>query len=295
MKKLTLLLVALLLIAIPSTIAYFSGQHTYETKSCVSCHANIEQDLRLGTTVMATYDCGLCHYFIGITNFSEKGHSAVNNACNDCHPDVEDQFISNDDSHKNLYQNAISDYTKKYANEACTLCHSDSQNIIIFSRPEFIEYNIVDSNGTLTIQNFIEGNDVRNDVILNRNNGFHSFLSGVDVGCTECHTDITSAIDTGGHYPANTTFHSASSTCIICHDNYNQAGKAQHVSNVSSCTGCHNTHNGSILNSIKDYPEKYEGNFCLGCHKDSVPYYPLANSTSSFRVYLEPNSNVIII
>lgn len=294
MKKITLLIIALVLIATPNTIAYFKGQHTYESRTCVDCHASIEQDVLQGTTAMAAYDCTICHYFISITNSSVKGHNAVNNACNDCHPDAEDQFITRDDSHKNFYQESILDDSMLYANEACHMCHSDSSKNMIYTRPEFIEFEVVNTSGNWTIQNFLEGNEMNYNVALNRNNGLHTILGGADVGCTECHTDITNAIDIGGHYPVNTTFHAISSTCALCHDNYDQGGRAQHVSKSTTCISCHTTHNGSILSSIDDYSSGFEGNICLGCHKNSIPYLPANNSTTNFKVYLEPGSDVII-
>lgn len=294
MKKLVLLLIAIALIATPETISYFTGQHTYESKSCVACHANIDQDVRQGNTVMATYDCILCHYYISINGSSVRGHTSVNNACDDCHPNVDDQFISKNDSHKNFYQAAILDNSMLSANEACHMCHSDSGKRFVYSRPEFIEYEVVNDSGTWTIQNFLEGTDSNYNVVLSSNNGLHTIRSGADVNCTECHTDITTAIDAGGHYPVNTTFHSGSSTCTLCHDNYGPVGRIQHSSNSSTCVNCHSTHNGSILGSINNYPLNVKGNICLGCHKTSLPYVPANNTTTNFKVYLEPGSTVII-
>ncbi|MCL7412482.1 MAG: hypothetical protein M8353_02565 [ANME-2 cluster archaeon] len=294
MKKLVLFLIAIALIAIPNTMSYFSGQHSYETKNCVACHPGIEQDVRQGNTVMATYECILCHYYISITDPSFLGHTSVNNACDDCHPDVDDQFISQNDSHKNFYQTAILDNSMLSANEACHMCHSDSNKSFVYSRPEFIEYEVVNDSGTWTIQNFQEGTRTTYNAVLNGNNGLHTIQSGADVGCTECHTDITTAIGAGGHYPVNTTFHSVSSNCIFCHDNYGPVGRIQHASNSSTCVSCHSTHNASIIGSINNYPLNIKGNICLGCHKTSVPYVPANNTTTNFKVYLEPGSDVII-
>ncbi|MBW6517743.1 MAG: hypothetical protein K0A89_04480 [ANME-2 cluster archaeon] len=294
MKKLILLLIAIAFIATPNTISYFTGQHTFESKSCMACHNSIELDVKQGTTLMATFDCIQCHYYISISNSSVQGHSTVNNACIDCHLNVGDQFISKNDSHKNFYQAAILDNSMLSTNEACLMCHSDINKSFIFSRPEFIEYEVMNDSGTWTVQNLLEGATVNNNINFNSNNGTHTILSGADVGCTKCHTDITTAIGTGGHYPVNTTFHSASSTCALCHDNYDQVQLVQHVSNSSTCISCHSTHNGSIINSINNYPMNVKGNICLGCHMTSAPYLPANNTITNFKVYLEPGSDVII-
>lgn len=297
MKKILLLLLSLTLIAVPSTMGYFIGEHSYNIKSCIDCHSREGNDITLGTT-MTTFSCINCHPFDSTSGLTENGHSATNNMCNDCHIYTDDQFISKSDSHQNLYQAAIDDNSKAYANEACFFCHSDAKKSIDFYRPEFIEYEIVDMNGNWIVQNFNEGTEINYHIVLNRNNGLHSFLSGADTGCIECHTDITNAINTGGHYPSNIDKgpHQTTSTCVHCHDNRYKGTREQHVSKSITCVSCHSLHTSgvNILDSISNYPAKYEGNICLGCHNNTVAYTPPINSTTNFKVFLEPSSVVII-
>jgi len=295
MKKIVLLLITLTLIAIPNTVSYFVGEHSYNAKSCIDCHSREGNDVTLGTA-MITFSCINCHPSGSISGLTENGHSSSNNMCNDCHTYAESQFISKSDSHQNLYQIAIDDNSRTYANEACLFCHSGATKSIDFYRPEFIEYEIVDIDGNWIVQNFNEGTEINYHISLDRNNGLHSILSGDDVGCIECHTDITSAIDKGGHYPISAAFHTTSSTCAFCHDNWNQGARDQHVSRSITCVSCHPSHilGGSILNSIPNYPAKHEGNICLGCHSSTAAYVPTLNNVTNFKVFLEPSSVVII-
>ena len=295
MKKILLLVLTLTLIAVPSTMSYFTGQHTYDAKTCIDCHPDEENDVTMGTA-MTTFSCINCHPFGPTSGLIENGHSATDNMCNECHIYTENQFISQGDSHQNLYQAAIDDDSRVYANEACFFCHSDATKSIDFYRPEFIEYEIVDIGGDWFIQNFIEGTEINYQISLNRNNGLHSTLSGADVGCTECHTDITTAINTSGHFPSNKAPHQNTSSCAQCHDNWNQGTRDQHVSKSITCVSCHSSHTlgVNILDSISNYPAEYEGNICLGCHKNMAAYVPQLNNVTNFKVFLEPSSVVII-
>lgn len=298
MKKFLLLLVALTLIATPSTVAYFNGLHsfsyTYNSKSCTDCHLGISNEISRGTTFMNNFTCDYCHPFISTAGLNKSGHIATNNACNDCHRNVDDEFLLNEDSHKNMYLAAINDYSRIYANEACFFCHSDMNKSIDYSRPEFIEFDVSVAGNDWVVQNMTAGNYKNYRITFESNSGIHATKNGVDAGCTQCHTDITTSIVNGGHYPVNGLFHTDISVCNLCHDNYNMGTKYQHVSKNTACVGCHATHTGNISNSINNYPGVFEGNICNGCHNNPIPYSPSANSTTGFKVYLEPRYEVII-
>ncbi len=145
------------LIALPETLALFSGQHNfYDVLSnnayagngtgntaipCEKCHADIAAELQSdANSPHSNQSCQTCHMTValsseGIKN-SENGsfHAAADPACLDCHgnnattvdnvsaPDAMNIF--NNSIHEPFAAGSLNSSLLKDANEACVACHT---------------------------------------------------------------------------------------------------------------------------------------------------------------------------
>jgi len=86
-------------------------------------------------------------------------------------------------------------------NEACVSCHSAFNNDINFTRPEFIEWDIINSSGTWTISNLVIGQSRQFMKRSHREFRWGNciiFVSGSDINCMSCHEDIKQAVMQAG-------------------------------------------------------------------------------------------------
>jgi hypothetical protein len=149
--------------------------------------------------------------------------------------------ITNAESHTHFVSGANSDPLMNGENEACVLCHTAFNINVSFIRPEFIEWDIINSSGTWTISNLAIGQMKIAKVvnITQTNNGkLHNIRSG-EIDCVSCHEDIRQAVLGGGH--SNEQWRK----------NHNYTG---YMDINSYCKSCHKP---STQNNIRNspYPE----------------------------------------
>lgn len=278
MKISTILIIgvlALFLSTIPNTIQTFSGSHEYGDKECEECHSN---NINTGD-VMVGLSCVGCHHGNG------GSHLVDLPACKSesCHPGVQ-VLYDTEDPHRNLALNASESATLRSENEACFLCHANINAQFNFIRPQYIEFDIIKGMNNWSIQNLTEGPDTSHQISIQREGRSHLWLSGSEIQCTPCHTDITANL--AAHYPSSNSAHpTTGDQCLNCH----QKSSSQHTAISVLCIECHdqdhtiNRHKG-LFAQISEQPTQYQANICIGCHNKNHT----GGQSSHFKVYLEP-------
>jgi len=272
---------ALLLSSMPNTIQTFSGSHEYGNKECEECHTNI---INTGN-VMASISCIGCH------NQNGGSHLIDLPACmsESCHTDIQEIYNA-EDPHSDLAVKAFESTTSRSENEACLFCHANINAQFNFNRPQYIEFDIIGEMNNWTIQNLIEGPDVSHQISIQREDRSHLWISGSEIQCTPCHTDITAS--PSAHYPSSkdSTHPTTGVQCLNCH----QKSSSQHTARSVSCIECHDqyntisTHQG-LFAQISEQPPQYQANICIGCHNENnTSGQSPDSSVSHFKVYLEP-------
>lgn len=177
-RKSLLLAVAVLAIGLyimPSTLSLFSGQHTFNNGSevsCRKCHEDIYSELNSGASLspQAPHSslnygkCQVCHTtgtiegkFAGSsngilditeTNLSNdsKAHASITVECVFCHDLVATEITGVNESHRSFYNSSKADSSTngtnllKGGNEACIGCHTHIWVNVTWNRP--VGYNI---------------------------------------------------------------------------------------------------------------------------------------------------------
>lgn len=271
---------ALFLSTMPNTIQTFSGSHEYGGKECEECHSD---NINTGD-VMASISCTGCHHENGGSHLIDLP------ACKSesCHPGV--QVLYDDkDPHNNLAVKASESTTLRYDNEACFLCHANINAQFNFIRPQYIEFDIIRGMKDWTIQNLTEGPDISHQISIQREGRSHLWISGSEIQCTPCHTDITANLS--AHYPSSkySAHPTTGDQCLNCH----QKSSSQHTAISVLCLDCHNQdhtiikHKG-LFAQISEQPTQYQANICIGCHNENHT----GGHESHFKVYLEPTYRV---
>ena len=260
----------------PDTIQTFSGSHESGNKECEECHTD---NTNTGD-VMPSLSCIDCH------NENDGSHIIDLPACKSesCHPGLQVLYNASD-PHNNLAVNASESNTLHFENEACFLCHANINVRFNFIRPQYIEFDIFN----WTLQNLTVGPDVSNQISIQRDGISHLWISGSEIQCIQCHTDITANLS--AHYPSSDSAHPTTGVqCPNCH----QKSSFQHTARYVLCIECHNQsyinseHQG-LFDQISEQPTQYQGNICIGCHNDNNVS---GSSASHFKVYLESVYNV---
>ena len=167
MKSIGLVLIATIaigLFAMPATMAYFTGQHTFTGGAdvqCSKCHGAIEDEfLNANNTVHESMICNDCHVTTNMNNASmnpadKTGHASIAVECMDCHDsavfagpqagstpnangDTHD-ITSPDAAHGDWYQAALNDGNDDSltpstgANEVCIACHTHTAVEILWT------------------------------------------------------------------------------------------------------------------------------------------------------------------
>lgn len=237
-------LVVASILVLPSVYSIFSGQHTMNDPgsiNCLKCHPDIKQELGLSSH-HTYFSCGNCH---NLDPLSNQTHSAKRAECLDCHAsptrlvtDIDNntymtplatvfgENVVNAESHNPFVTGAVLSSLKEGKNEACVACHSSLNNDIIFTRPEYIEYDVVNL-GDWVIQNLSIGPAKKVNVSRDIDGRLHIIPNVGDVSCVSCHQDIQQAVLNGGHSfeqerrkhdPDNSVYrNSINDYCRSCH------------------------------------------------------------------------------
>lgn len=214
-------IVVLLLVVITALVtamlssALLGQQHNwydiYQTGNdvpCTKCHGNIEAeflDMPTGAP-HKTKTCEFCHrnetnvtYAVGdIASIhpGEEAHAASIPPCQQCHTPHITDIHSVNESHKPLVDTSD-------LNEACILCHTGFDKSMEFKRAEYLDYYVIYNTTTskYEIQNFsFEG--VSNTSISPMPSGAkHTWEDASGLDCFDCHSDVKSALENGGHVP----------------------------------------------------------------------------------------------
>ena len=249
-------IVAMGTMVMPSVYSAFSSDHSFKTGDvgCLSCHADIQGELD-SSAVHSTMKCADCHTDANLQSSGSHGNIMIPK-CITCHIDILQSLDK--DSHRPFVQSANSSKLKNGEDEACISCHSNIDKAITFSRPSFVEWDVINNGGFWLIANLAVGGSKNIKTSTNLgNNGIHKI--SIDNGCINCHSDIGNAVTKGGHsneqwkmsheysaYPDMNTY------CKSCHmpNTGNIAGTVPypaipfnsvvHASMTVSCLDCHN-------------------------------------------------------
>ncbi|NJD51801.1 MAG: hypothetical protein FIB07_02935 [Candidatus Methanoperedens sp.] len=350
-----LLIGALIVAAIfllPSVYSLFSGEHNIYPSGisrCLKCHPDIRQDL--DSSIHHTYfSCENCHYLNESLN---QLHSSDVPGCLDCHgmplrivtdsnnntfmtplAQVFGENITNAESHNPFISGAVSNSLMKGENEACIFCHSDYYKNVNFTRPEFIEWDVLNSSGTWTISNLVIGQmKIINGINTTGNPGgkLHNInLVTTYTDCISCHEDIKQAALAGGHSNEQwrknhnlSAYSDLNSYCKSCHKplTQNNAGTSPYPANpfnlpvhnsmTISCMDCHGR-SGNLFVDINGatrtppYNSSSMGNiensitlqpaFIQGyfCMACKNTGNPVPNNSLHFKYYTEPQVTIYV-
>ena len=264
-------IIALLLLSMPETLETFSGSHEFEISTCEKCHPD-----KVNTgQVMSNLRCISCH------DDNSDQHQVNLTQCKTCHSSA-DTLYDKAEPHKNVMDHAQESTVMDGENEACFMCHANVDIQFSFSRPRFIEFDIVAENNNWIILNLSVGTVATWTTSNQRNGNSHQWISSTEILCPTCHSDITENIS--AHYYTSSE-HTSEVDCRFCH----KKSASQHAAKSILCfESCHNSdHEGNLMVQISEQPQEYQSNICIGCHNHN-PENKESPSNTHFKVYLEP-------
>ena len=309
---------------IPSVYSTFNGQHSFidtGSKTCPSCHFDIQIELDSSMS-HSTMTCETCHVSPNLQNSVSHGNIIVPK-CMDCHANI---IPFDKDSHKPFIQGANSSL-KNGDDEACILCHSNTNKVMTFSRPSFVEWDVRNNNGSWLIENLRLGSIKNIGTSTNsENGGIHSI--SIDNGCINCHNDIRNAVIQGGHSNEKwqmkhdySAYPDMNAYCRSCHKSStgNIVGTVPypaipfnspvHASMTLSCLDCHikadliaNVNGGmrmapfnsGIMGNIdiamSKQPLAVQSYLCIACKNTGNP--SPVNGTLHFKINTEPDTTI---
>jgi len=330
--------------SVPSNIqtSESSGKHLFLSLNqlkCEKCHPDIGYDLT-NSSHHTYFSCNSCHQLYSTYHVSSIP------PCLECHgmePKVvidknKNTYIASSarvyagnptgaDAHIPFVLSATSSNLSVESNIACISCHSGLNNKIIFSRPEYIEWDVENSGGTWTIQNLALGDTM--DIKVTKLLDGKSHNVSIDTGCISCHQDIRQAVSNGGHSNEQwrmkhnyTDYSDMNAYCRSCHDpfssdNLNNSpypaypfNSINHGSIKISCMDCHgkqglsvsfngimktpiynSTSMGNIETSISHEPDYIQSYLCIACKNTGNP---VPNTSLHFKLYTEPEVTVYV-
>ncbi len=314
-----------------------AGIHSFPAQvDCEKCHSNIRDELN--NSLHHTYfSCTSCHQIYSTY------HASSTPPCLDCHGTspkvVTDQkgstFIASKasvyaennigaDAHIPFVLSANNSGLSTGNNIACSSCHSSFNNNISFIRPEFIEWDVVNSSGTWTIQNLTFGpnKEIRATKYLD---GKSHNTSTAD--CISCHEDIMQAVSNGGHSNEQwkhqhdyANYSDMNSYCQSCHRPVTQNtngispypespfNSPVHSAVQISCMDCHGKADISVYidgamrtpaysgmngieTSIAQQPAFVRSYLCIACKNTGNP---VPNNLLHFKLYTEPQVTIYV-
>lgn len=277
MKMLIFFMIALAslsLLAMPNTLQSSAGNHGFYIKECTACHEDtiyipIMTDLSMR---------GGCYY-----NAVPAGHGDIP-SCMTCHPDSKNLFDP-DESHRNAAIEAMGSNLMIHANEACFLCHGNIDINFDFSRPQYIEFDMIATAKQWYILNMTPG-PIQKHRTSSPQKDSDQWIIPSETDCRHCHSDIVQ--DVSSHYYPSSD-HPENVQCGYCHGK----STAQHSARSIPCTVCHVVHEGALMSEIPGQPREYQSKICIGCHnKDNYNKKPPSDSGTHFRIGLEPYYDV---
>jgi len=162
------------LVALPQTLALFSGQHNWYDISpagnqvpCQKCHADIAIEMSIGDGTTAngihrSIGCESCHIKALTDQGSTIGgpitndiHAAASPACLDCHDgsgagDARSILNGSEEVHKPFAKQANDSLLLKGSNEACIACHTHVAVQINWTRAYMISFSATENANTGT-------------------------------------------------------------------------------------------------------------------------------------------------
>lgn len=193
-----------------------SGKHSFTAKEqlksrCEKCHSNIRTELN-NSKHHTNFGCFSCH------QLHSTFHAASIPPCMRCHGSIPETVtdlnnnsfiapiaplysgaIGGPEPHIPLVLGANSSLISTDKNAACASCHSSFKNNITFTRPNFVEWDVVLSGDNWVIQNLTIGPGKKINVFKNLEGKVHNISNKQDVSCVSCHQDIKQAVLSGGH------------------------------------------------------------------------------------------------
>jgi len=154
-----------------------------ESRACEYCHRN-----ESGVTYAEGDGPGV--------QPGEEAHAASIPPCQQCHsPDTAD-LSSVNESHKSLNDTSG-------LNEACIMCHTGFDKSMKFTRALYVEYDITKVSGNWTVAGF--DFVLRNSTFRNQTppRSKHTWENASVLDCFDCHSDVKSALENGGHVPSS--------------------------------------------------------------------------------------------
>lgn len=255
------------------------GEHSFSKElSCEKCHLDVRNQLNI-STFHSDLSCKDCH----LMN-TTRAHASYTPLCADCH------IISkkSNDAHT-LDING---------NSMCSSCHSSFNNKIEYTRPEYLEWDVVNvtdsqNNSKWLIENLDFGPS--KSVLSEKNQDGKLHNISKDVDCVSCHQDIKDAVIKGGHsneqwehkhnYGSNMNAY-----CRSCHFSSTNHGGAK-----ISCLDCHNINNedmGHVGESMAQQKSFVQSYLCMACKNTNNPS-PYNNSLH-FKFYTEPDVTIYV-
>ncbi len=296
-----------------------TGQHVFVKKinvRCEKCHSDIRN--QLNTSVHFRKACRECHLK---EPERDLNHAAAIPKCLDCHSYIfDDPKINNNINRPIEAHMPIIDYgnASSEKNIACSSCHSTFTNNLEFSRPEYLEWDVVyNSEKNWTIENLTLGPNKVVRIKKKIDDKLHNITRNIN--CPLCHQDIREAATKGGHTNEQwkekhdiRDYNSEITYCRSCHkpivDAINAANYENHGGMKISCLDCH-TKNirvdirrdgnlreppwdsdkmGYIELSIAQKNKNLHSYLCMAC-KNTGPPKPEQGKPLHFKMYTEPN------
>jgi hypothetical protein len=275
--------------------------------SCVDCHQQIQNELN-NSALHSDLSCESCHRFNGsgilfaVHNTTgvyagKEAHASYTPQCLDCHgegvyvtgkdgfsiyappaPEFNEMYGSENSSHKIYVEASINHGFSVGENEACIGCHTNYSTRLEFKRSEYVQYDIVDTDPSWgygpglfvdwEIQNFESGAKNISTIMRNGIGQKHTWIENVN--CFDCHSDVVTAVENGGHIPNSFNPVGCESKRVKGH-----AGRSHNFSrsgvDISACESCHLTNSSNFEwdhsgHAQLDY-HAATTEHCLNCHK----------------------------
>ena len=246
---------------------------------CNKCHNNIEAEFTNMQTGAPhkSKTCGFCHrnetgvtYAVGDTPPSpisgEEAHAASIPACQQCHSHDTTDFSSVHESHKPLNESSES-------NAACVICHTGFDKSMDFNRPLYVEYEIRNGSGNWTVQGFEFASSHSTVINPASPGGKHTWKNASEIQCFDCHSDVESAIASGGHVPrSDTTTHM---TAGAGHQGRRHNFDRGSIT-IESCKPCHLSDNSDFGSGYTHPAAQLDYHaatteHCYNCHYNGTP------------------------
>ena len=227
MRKISLiflLIFALLLIGVLTGSGLFAAQHSWYSLSgtgndiaCDKCHQNIYDDYEITGNVhySSSMICEDCHRNESFATHAKgddddaipkafpgkEAHAASIPNCTLCHANDVTDLTSTNETHKSIYVKGNTSGPEDEGNEACVMCHTGFDKRLNFTRALYVEYDLVNPGGGYEIQNFSFVSTNETIIDLTPSGGKHRWENASDIDCFDCHQDVKSALENGGHVP----------------------------------------------------------------------------------------------